>query len=364
VSTEGIYQLINTVASGCADTALLTVSVVTNPAVVTNNPAGVCEPQTADLTSIAVTAGSSPGLSFTYWTNVTATIAFTNPSFADGGTYYIKGTDQFGCFDIKPVTVISYPLPLVNAGNDALVCDNGTAVLSATISGNIVPVTYQWEPVATGGITDPSAPSTLVKPATTQQYIVTVNDNSYGCNFIVSDTVVVTVRPPVPAFAGNDTIAIFGQPHQLRATGGTSYTWSPASLLNDPSVANPVAMLTDDSTMLTVIVKDAAGCIGHDTIWIRAFSNITYYVPSAFSPNNDGRNDIFRPIPIGIVATEMFSIYNRYGEQVFYTNQINKGWDGTHKGKAQLTGNYIWVLRGKGANGRIIEMKGNVVLIR
>jgi gliding motility-associated-like protein len=87
-------------------------------------------------------------------------------------------------------------------------------------------------------------------------------------------------------------------------------------------------------------------------------------VPNAFSPNGDLKNDIFRPIPVGVVTTEYFRVFNRYGQVMFETNQYLKGWDGTYKGVQQPVGNYVWVVKGKARSGKVIEMKGNVVLVR
>ncbi len=363
VNTAGIYQLISSTTAGCSDTVLVSVVIAPNPLVVINNPPAVCAPSTANLTTSAVTAGSAAGLSFTYWTNAAATIAFNTPANAVSGVYYIKGSNAIGCFDVKPVTVTYYPLPVVNAGADITICDKASTTLNSTVTNITAPVTYQWEPAIAGGIVNPDFSNTLVKPTATQQYVLTVKD-TYGCNFTLRDTIVVTVRPPVAAFAGNDTIIVVGIPHQLQATGGVSYTWSPGSVLNNPFIANPLATLYRDSTRFTLIVKDPAGCEGYDTVWIRAFNNITYYVPNAFSPNGDTKNDLFRPIPVGIASTELFRIYNRYGELVFETNQWMKGWDGMFRGKPQAVGNYIWILKGKDRNGKGIEMKGNVLLVR
>jgi gliding motility-associated-like protein len=365
VSIAGVYQLITLTAAACADTALVTLTVNTKPAVLINNPATICVPLTVDLTAAAISAGSTPGLDFTYWRDTAATLAFDNAATATDGTYYIKGTTIIGCFDIKPVTVSSYPVQLVAAGNDVGICDkDSTATLSVTVSNSTVPVAIQWEPAATGGIASPNAASTVVKPPTTpQQYIVSVTDG-YGCNYAVSDTVLVTRQPPVPAFAGNDTIAVTGLPHQLLATGGVNYIWAPDNLLNNPFIANPLATIIADSILFSVTVFDIAGCKGYDSVWVKTYNGITYYVPNAFTPNGDGLNDVFRPIPVGIVSTEMFRVFNRYGQLVFETSQWMKGWDGMYKGRPQPVGNYVWVLKGKGRNGKMIEMKGNVVLVR
>ena len=97
---------------------------------------------------------------------------------------------------------------------------------------------------------------------------------------------------------------------------------------------------------------------------VKVYESITYYMPSAFSPNGDGLNEVFKPTPVGIVSTSYFRIFNRYGAVVFETNQWNKGWDGTYKGIPQQIGNYIWVIKGTGRNGKVVELRGNVVLVR
>ncbi|MBC7890389.1 MAG: gliding motility-associated C-terminal domain-containing protein [Ferruginibacter sp.] len=363
VSTAGNYQLITTTAPGCADTVLVTINIIANPTVAVTSPATVCTPQTVNLTDAAVTLGSTTGLTFTYWQDAATTIAYNSAAAATSGTYYIKGTNANGCFDKRPVTVTHYSLPVVDAGDDILVCYKGTATLNATVTNITAPVTYQWEPVIAGGIVTPTTASTLVKPTGTQQYILTVKDG-YGCNINVRDTIVLTMRPPVPAFAGNDTIASTGIPHQLIATGGVSYSWSPGGLLNNPFIANPLATLYQDSGIFRVAVVDIAGCVGYDTVLVKVYKGITYYIPNAFSPNGDGRNDIFRPISAGILSTGSFRIFNRYGEKVFETSESGKGWDGTYKGKPQAVGNYVWIIKGIGRDGKLIEKRGNVVLVR
>ena len=363
IVAPGLYQFISTTTAGCSDTVQLSLSVILKPIVVTNNPAVICPAQQINLTAASITSGSANGLVFTYWQNVTATIPYSTPTAAPGGLYYIKGTNATGCFDIKPVTVRNYPVPVVNAGADVTICNNDSTRLSASVTNTTAPVTYQWEPVNAGGIRNPTSASTVVKPAATVQYIVTVKDG-YGCNYLVKDGILVTMQPPVPAFAGNDTIAAIGVPHQLVAAGGINYTWAPASVLNNPFIANPLATIYADVTLFTVTVKDNAGCTGYDTVKIKAYKGNAYYVPNAFSPNGDGLNDFFRPVPVGIASTELFRIFNRYGQLVFETSQLSKGWDGTQKGIAQPVGNFVWILKGKGLDGKVIEMKGNVLLVR
>jgi gliding motility-associated-like protein len=83
-----------------------------------------------------------------------------------------------------------------------------------------------------------------------------------------------------------------------------------------------------------------------------------------FHPNNDGLNDRFSALPVGISTTDWFRIYNRYGQMVFETKDPVNGWDGRFKGKIQDTGTFTWLIRGRGYNNQLVEMKGTVILIR
>jgi gliding motility-associated-like protein len=208
----------------------------------------------------------------------------------------------------------------------------------------------------------------VCRPDTTgsYRYFLTVKDN-YGCGFITTDSVLVTMQPLVPAFAGNDTNALANGPHQLLATGGVRYSWWPAGPLNNPNIANPLASVRLNTTFI-VTVTDEAGCVGVDSVLLRAYVGPTYHCPTAFSPNGDGLNDRFRPLPVGIRSTQYFRIFNRYGEPVFETNawegQFLKGWDGTFRGRNMDAGTYVWVIKGIDEKGNDVLQRGTVVLVR
>jgi gliding motility-associated-like protein len=145
--------------------------------------------------------------------------------------------------------------------------------------------------------------------------------------------------------------------------------------LSDRAISNPSAIFVpvpgvgeyspNDTNYyrLSVTATNAAGCKATDTIKINVFVGATTYVPSAFSPNGDGINDIFRPINVGF-NIEYFRVFNRYGEIVFQTNRFRDGWNGFFKGKEQPGGAYVWVFKGKDSRGREIVEKGTVMLVR
>lgn len=250
--------------------------------------------------------------------------------------------------------------PVPNAGMDTMICWKSPATLRGSVIRVSGPVSFLWSPA--DRLLDATSPITPAQPDTTQQYVLEVSDN-YGCNFKVYDTVLITMLPPVAADAGRDTVAVEGVPHQLYGGGGVTYVWSPANVLDNPFSQNPQATLHSD-TKFTVYVQNIAGCLGSDEVFIKVYKGPTYYVPNAFSPNRDGLNDVFTPIPVGIVKTNYFRVFNRYGELMFETKEYKKGWDGTYKGKKQDQGAYVWSISGLTRDGKTLEMKGTVVLIR
>lgn len=278
---------------------------------------------------------------------------------ADTTRYFL--TAQWGiCKRTDDILVKVLHKPVAYAGKDTTICYKTTALLWGSAGNLSGTVNYTWSPAAT--VTPANAPIAVAKPDTTQLYTLTVTDN-YGCNFSVSDDKLVVMQPPVPAFAGNDTTAVYGIPHQLFGSGGKNYTWTPSFPLDNLFAQNPKATLYSD-TRFTLLVTDAIGCSNTDDVFVKVYKGPTYYIPNAFTPNGDGLNDIFKAIPVGISYTQLFAVYNRFGEQVFLTNQWLKGWDGNIKGKKAPAGTYVWMIKGIDRNGKTVEMKGTVILIR
>jgi gliding motility-associated-like protein len=183
----------------------------------------------------------------------------------------------------------------------------------------------------------------------------------------------VGVTPPIIVFAGNDTAIVANQPLQLHAAVNDSaaniFNWTPATGLNFTTIQDPVALFSSSQVgeSITYIVRatNAIGCYGEDTITVKLFEKgPDIYVPSGFTPNGDGHNDILRPICVGIKQLNYFRIYNRWGQLVFSTSQMEQGWDGNISGQAQPTGNFVYIVQGIDYTGKIIFKKGNVMLLR
>lgn len=258
------------------------------------------------------------------------------------------------------LTVSTVPYPFAEAGNDTVICYNTSARLSGRSDGQII----KWTPEFS--LDDPNLLRPVANPRSTTRYQLSAYDTR-GCPKAGSDTVLVKVLPLIAAFAGNDTSVIVDQPLQLKATGGTGYLWSPAIGLSDPTIANPVAGYNEPFVGITykTIVFNEAGCTDSDYVTVKVFNTgPSVFVPTAFTPNSDGKNDILRPIAAGIMQIETFSIYNRWGQLVFKSNVSGKGWDGTIGGVAQPSGVYVWLVKATDYNGRPYSKKGTVTLIK
>ncbi len=252
------------------------------------------------------------------------------------------------------------PYPQVSAIPDTSICYGSTI----TLRGSIVGSSFAWSP--TSSLIYANTLTPVAGPPQTTAYVLTVYD-TLGCPKPSRDTALVKVIPPVQAFAGNDTIVVTGQPLQLNATGGTYYYWTPATALNNQSIANPVAVF--DASLDSITYKLRAftpeGCYGDDSIKIKIFRpNAEVYVPSGFTPNGDGKNDILKPIAPGIRQIVYFRVYNRWGQMLYSTSETGKGWDGTFGGKPQPSDTYVYMLEAIDYHGKPIRRKGPVVLIR
>jgi gliding motility-associated-like protein len=174
----------------------LTVDIVINarpgaPIVVINNPPSICSDQTTNLTQPAVTAGSDANLTFTYWTNPEATVAYTTPAIAPAGTYYIMGTSTAGYYTVRSVVVTADELPVADAGSDHIL----DYVFGTTLDAEIPEIgTGIWELVSgTGDIFNSAAPSTAVSGLSIGDNVFSWTVTNGACD-PVSDQVLIKVN--------------------------------------------------------------------------------------------------------------------------------------------------------------------------
>ena len=285
-----------------------------------------------------------------------ATIA--NPVFtaATPGLYtYVVNAVLGPCNGSDTVRINVWPAPSAYAGADVKICKGDSVQLNG--SGG---TGFNWSPAAT--LSNTTIANPFAKPSSTTIYNLMVTDAN-GCSSLQADDVKVEVIPPFNVNITPDSYVTPGDVIQLHAEGGVSYLWSPPVGLNDPTLSDPLATITRDITYY-VVVTTAEGCKSQDSVTIKAFKGPDIYVPTAFTPNYDGQNDVFTPIPVGIKKIEYFHIFDRWGNLVFSTTELRKGWDGKYKQLDANSGVYVWVVKAVADNGKIISKKGTVTLIR
>ncbi|CAN5873834.1 hypothetical protein BH11BAC4_BH11BAC4_07300 [soil metagenome] len=340
--------------SGCVGTGSVKINVVDHVTLNAGSDSTIC------LTDAITLRPASDGLKYV-WTPA-ATLSdplIKNPvatPTAASTTYFV--TASIGkCTATDDVIIRTAPYPLANAGADKEICFGQSSPLLAT-GGSI----YSWSPSAF--LTSSTIPNPVsVNPIATVVYVVTVRD-VLGCPKPVNDTVIVKVDHIFADAGPADTSVVIDQPLQLNATGSTMYSWSPATWLSATNIPNPVS-LPQDNIKYVVRVSNSIGCFDTDTIRVKLFKvKPDLYVPTAFSPNGDGLNDILKPLALGLKSVDAFRVYNRWGQLLFATTEIGAGWDGSFGGAEQASGTYVWYAQGTDYKNNKLERKGTVVLIR
>jgi gliding motility-associated-like protein len=239
-----------------------------------------------------------------------------------------------------PVTVL--PLPVVNLGNDTTICETNSYLLDATISSPLA--SYLWQ----DGSTNPTF--TVTQPGL---YSVTVGNGT--CS--KSDNIDIRFKLK-PRFSLGLIAAICPTQSIVLSTGLTdpslTYLWQDGS-------SNPTYTVTQTGNYF-VDVSNSCGITRSSITVVPGICKV--WMPGAFTPNRDGLNDVYKAGGGELVTSFNMQLFNRYGEKVFESNSITKGWDGTYKGALQNSGTYVYVVTYTDpATGLVKNLKGTFLLI-
>lgn len=279
-------------------------------------------------------------------------------SISSSTKFYVTVKNASGCIGRDSVSVTLFSPALFTVNPPQNTCANTQVQLNAGGGDE-----YSWSPanlVSNAFIKNP-----LTNITGTQLFTVKIKQTA--CNESAELSTLVTVLPPpsLTVSKSNDLDCSTDQA-QLSAFSNTAvtYLWSPAVYLNNPAAANPVAK-TVATTKFYVTAKDSRGCEQKDsvTLYMKEVNKGFYGVPGAFTPNGDGINDCFGVKKWGPMLDFKMIIYNRYGEQVFSSNDPSRCWDGLYKSGKPEPGNYVYYIRAHTICGEVIK-KGNVLLIR
>ncbi|MFI5187384.1 MAG: T9SS type B sorting domain-containing protein [Chitinophagales bacterium] len=283
-----------------------------------------------------------------------------NPiAIPDFTTSYVVSTrhDGGGCLDTDTVVVkasiINSSMQLI--GKAAYCQDNGdSSILVVQPTDSI-----QW---FKDNLAINEANQTLYRVTQTGTYYALLF-NKDGCTKSTEkqDVMIDKARPGITYPV---QYAIIDLPLSLQARPfGAAALWSPGNNLDDPASFNPVFIGSEDQ-LYTIKIKTTTGCETVDTQMVKTVTHADIYVPTAFTPNNDGKNDLLRPTLMGIKELGYFRVYNRFGQLLFETKTNRAGWDGNYNGSALPTQVVVWIAEGIGVDGNIYTRKGTSTLVR
>ncbi len=361
-----IYSVTGTDAFGCVNTSGTTILVYPIPlAPIVSNPVFYCQHAPA----IPLVATGTSLLWYTVPTGGIGSSIDPTPGTDIVGTFlwYVSQTVN-GCESPRDTLNV---IITVNAETDFdYTVKYGCVEDTVTFTNNSQNAyKYLWtfgtKPISTDTSTNPIHYFIATLDAT--YYTVKLLGKNPVC-YQDSTTKTITINgSPHIYFLNNlspDATIQLGSTTQLNVDGGSKYLWSPNDgSLSNPNINNPQATPVDD---ITYIVKafDQNGCQDSGFVNIKVFNNDSEFIPSAFSPNGDGLNDIFKIGNLKYSKLEEFSIYNRWGQLVFKTNDPLKGWDGFYQGVPQDLGVYNYLVVISRPDKTQFTMKGNVTLIR
>ncbi len=354
--SPGDYTITVTNSSGCTNTSAATINAVpTQPAAPgVTSPISYCIGETAT----ALSATGANLLWYTAATGGTGSSTAPVPSTTTAGTtsYFVSQTVN-GCESPRAeiiVNVADFTLPAITGNNTVCASGNSTTTLSNAFAGGT------WSSSNTSVATiDASGLVTGIAEGTST---ITYSASNGTCSASVTFTITVTsfdlaiTGPTAPVNAGSQVT--------LTTSSTVPYTvsaWTPIALfINQTLTAQTIAL--SQTTDITVSGADASGCTDTARITVTVIpTDEEIYVPGAFTPNNDGLNDVFLVYGNAIRSFEM-NVFNQWGELIF--RGTDKGWDGKHKGKLQPSGVYVYVLKVTMISGKVIDRKGAINLVR
>jgi len=326
-------------------------------------PAGICPGDSVLLTediangltihwSPSALAGSPDSTST--WVHPTAPTMFLAEVNQEGAPSTCPSVERYFFVHVDPIPNIVIP------DEHLIICLTDSVDLPVDVLPDSMEYTFLWTPA--DGLQSPTAGyNRFYMPVGSYDYVIAAY-SPLGCEG-TQDMHIDVVPPFTFTDISPDTTIYYGDEIQLRATGGMLYQWSPPRWILYPNEPTPlVAPL--ETTTYTVVGINEYGCRDTADVKVTVEYRPEEVLPSAFSPNGDGLNDRFRIENLGEEKILQFTIFNRWGQQVYDDPGSNLGWDGTYEGRDAPLDVYSYVIRLSSPQGYVRTMKGTVTLVR
>jgi len=332
-SMDTSYQLTVHDNSGCSGSASIKVNVYPGSLVNLGNDTSICAGGHAVFSAV----GNFQSYS---WSNGSAASSI---DVQGAGNYSVMVTDQNGCKSSDSVQLTIYSTPAVDITGGTVLCKDQNLVLDAGPGY----LDYRWQ--------DGSSQEKFTVPDT-GYYRVQVTDQ-HQC--VSADSIHIAQYAAAPqGFLPSDTTVCLSRGGTLIPRGDfAQYNWSTGETSR--------SILVKTAGLFTLQVVDKQGCAGMDSVNVTTKDCQALLVfPNAFTPNNDGLNDVFRLKYPGDVADYHLQIFNRWGQLIFSSSDPFSGWDGRFENELEAAGTYVWIVRYTDREGKTQKVQGSVVLIR
>ena len=363
VSVSGTYYIVGTSSTGCTS-APTAVKVTINPlpvaSIVAPAQTAICDRSTISLTATG-------GTSYQWLLNGAVIAGATSSTYAASlaGSYEVN-VIALGCTTkvAAPVNLSLITAAVPKFSNSSTCIDVPVSFFNETDTTTSGSVSWLWD-------FGDGQTSTIFNPVYTYK-----KSGAFNVKLIVtpklcsslSDSITknITVDVPPVGIKYQNVLAVKNKSTPLSArfiANGYSYLWMPSTGLNNGAIQKPVFNSSFEQLYMLRLTSPG-GCITMDTVKVSVYDSSDIFVPKAFTPNKDGKNDLLQPFLVNITTLKFFRVYNRWGQLMFQTSDSRQGWDGMYNYKPQPLETYTWIAEGIDGNGTTIFRKGQTVLIR
>ncbi len=344
------YTVTATSPDGCTEKDSVVINVFDHVTAVVSSDTVLCPGQCAELSGIG-------GLYYS-WSPATGLSATNEPyvtACPPSTQVYTFTTSVGSCSDTKTITVQVLPVPTLTLPEQTNICKGDSVHIQPLGCTDFI-----WSPAT--GLSATNVPDPWAFPSVTTTYYVTATDAN-GCPVTLHDSIIVGIIVN-PSTVSPETTIVLGTSVSIYANGGSNYSWTPSETLSNDNIPDPVASPTVTTTYyVTITFPD--GCKSYDSVIVKVKTEPIIVFPSAFTPNNDGKNDRYRPRIVGLVDVDYFRVYNRWGQLLYETKSPVEGWDGMFKGVPQEVDTYVYEFSGKSTVGKEpVHQQGNFTLMK
>lgn len=372
------YTVNSTNTLGCTASAQVTVTVNNLPASAVVPDVAVCPGSNATM----IVQGPQAGYTYEWYaaatggTALATGISYTITNVTAAATYFVEVISSPGCRSSSrtPVNITLSPVPVAPSANPVSICSGSNAVLQ--VQNPQVGFTYNWYTTATGGTPAGTGTSFSVSNITSATTVYVDAVNNSGCISATRTAVIISLLQPlaVPVaslvnvtftsltFSWNAVAGAAG--YEVSTNGGTTFS-IPSS--GATGTSHTITGLMGNTTIVFQ-VRATGGQPCETSSWSVPVSGTTLsskeiFVPNVFTPNGDGKNDVLF-VYGNYVSSIQFRIFNQWGQLIFTSDNISRGWDGKYNGQQQPVGVYAYSLKVTLQDGTIINKKGSISLIR